>query len=184
MGPGITGMLCTHAVVSAVFSQLPKSILMHKFLAIAECALAVVHLYLYGTLLHVYGMYICVPYMMLLWWGKFPFTKQSDTYADQDRMGMLICWLLGVRMWRGLAVGYVEGVGLFQKFGMRQLLNVVRLKSEWSYSPHVVSLEWNSKQEENGQECRRILADQQVIILLETIELQLIFFGMLEMRGD
>ena len=48
----------------------------------------------------------------------------------------------------------------------------------------MVSLEWNSKQEENGQECRRVLADQQVIILLETIELQLIFFGMLEMRGD
>jgi len=36
-----------------------------------------VRLCLYGMLLHVYGVYICVWSLTLLWWGKFPFVVTS-----------------------------------------------------------------------------------------------------------
>ena len=81
-----------------------------------------------GTFVFVWYITTCVWYVHLctkhnIVMREIPFYSYqweegaSDTDVDLDRTGMLICWLLGVCMWRGWVCGgsvYVEGVCMWR----------------------------------------------------------------------
>lgn len=106
MGPGITGMLCTHAVVSAVFFPTAK---VHTDAQVfGNCRMC----FSSRTFVFVWYITTCLWYVHLctihdaIVMREIPFYQEVRyLYVDQDRMGMLICWLLGVCMWRGLVCG-------------------------------------------------------------------------------